>query len=63
MRTHVHQSLTAADTEEHDAWFRNRAILTSRNDVALEINNLILDQLDSLTEHLALSLDSVADEG
>ena len=59
---HVQQSLTAADTEEHDAWFRNRATLSSRNDVALEINNLILDRLDPHTEHLALSLDPVADK-
>jgi hypothetical protein len=63
VRAHVQQSLTAVDTEEHDAWFRNRAILTSRNDVALQINNLILDQLDPRTEQIALSLDSVADSG
>ena len=61
LRSHVHLSLTAADPDQHDAWFRSRAILTSRNNVALHINNLILDQLDAATEHIALSLDSIAD--
>ena len=61
VRAHAHLCLTASDTEQHDAWFRNRAILTSRNDVALQINNVILDQLDPSTEHLAVSLDSIAD--
>ena len=61
LRSHVQLSLTASDPDQHDAWFRARAILTSRNNVALHINNLILDQLDAATEHIALSLDSIAD--
>jgi len=61
VRAHAHLCLTPSDTEQHDAWFRQRAILTSRNDVALQINNVILDQLDPSTEHLAVSLDSIAD--
>jgi len=61
VRAHAQLCLTAADPKEHDAWFRNRAILTARNDVALEINTLILVSLDPATEHIAKSMDSVAD--
>ena len=61
VRERVRLSLTTADSAQHDAWFSTRAILTSRNNVALQLNSLILNQLDPAGEHLALSLDSVAD--
>ena len=57
----VQLALTQVDTELHDAWFRTRAILTSRNAVAWQVNDMILEQLDPATEHLAMSLDSIAD--
>ena len=61
VRERVRLSLTTAEAAQHDAWFSTRAILTSRNNVALQLNTLILDQLDPAGEQLALSLDSVAD--
>jgi hypothetical protein len=63
VRKRVQLCLTGGDVEQHDAWFRSRAILTSRNDVALQVNTLILASLDPATEYLALSLDSIVDSG
>ena len=54
VRAHVQQCLTTGDTEEHDVWFRHRAILSARNDVALEINNLILDMYRTSRVELGL---------
>ena len=53
----------AADDNQHDAWFSSRAILTSLNTAALHVNNMIVDQLDPGTEHVALSSDSITDSG
>jgi hypothetical protein len=53
--------LQRGDVSEHDRWFRDRAILTSRNDVANELNLALLSRLDATAEVTSRSVDTVAD--
>ena len=53
--------LQPGDNTHHDAWLKERALLSSRNDVASAINNAVLDRLDAGTEIESLSVDSIAD--
>ena len=48
-------------TAEDDNWFRDRAILTSRNELAANINEQILALLDASTDFVAKSVDSIVD--
>ena len=42
--------LQPGDNTHHDAWLKERALLSSRNDVASAINHAVLDRLDAATE-------------
>ena len=54
-------SLTSAGAAQADAWLRERAILTPRNDEARRVNELVLDMLDPSTEFVSLSFDRIKD--
>ena len=58
---HTQACLQPGNVSVQDGWFRDRAILTSRNDVANELNLAVLSLLDATTEVTSLSVDSVAD--
>ena len=51
----------AVENAKHDYWFKEKAILTSRNEVAADINKASLDRLDPNTELSANSSDSSVD--
>ena len=54
-------ALQPGDTSLADSWFRERAILTPRNDEARHINAAVLDRLDSTTEFTSTSHDTIKD--
>ena len=61
LSSRVASCLHGHDHTDADAWFRDRAILTARNAESKEINDSILDMIDSETEFQSKSIDSVAD--
>ncbi len=61
VRGNADATASGVDVETADAWFRERAILTPRNDEARQANDLILERLDPATETLSLGHDSIKD--
>ena len=57
----VIQAVSGDSPGAADAWFRERAILTPRNDEARRINEVVLNDLDASTEFISVSLDRIKD--
>ena len=56
---HVKSALQPNGFSDADDWFRQRAILTPRNDDAHKLNTKLLDQLDASTESILRGRDAI----